>query len=76
MNRRIILPVLLACDLASAQTITIFSAPSAGTSAGQGTGGFGINPEGVVVGSSARARSRATSTREGRLPDTTVTINE
>src|SRR5215469_1866159 len=51
MNRRILLPILLACGLASAQTITTFSAPGAGTSAGQGTGGFGINPEGVVVGS-------------------------
>jgi hypothetical protein len=48
INRRIILPVLLACGLASAQTITTFSTPGAGTSAGQGTGGFGINPEGIV----------------------------
>src|ERR1700690_4628046 len=43
--------VLLACGLASAQTITTFSIPGAGTGAGQGTGGFGINPQGTVVGS-------------------------
>src|ERR1700722_11368612 len=43
--------VLLACGLTSAQTITTFSIPGAGTGAGQGTGGFGINPQGTVVGS-------------------------
>src|SRR5579863_3732438 len=43
--------VLLACGLASAQTITTFDAPGAGTGDGQGTGGFGINPQGTVVGS-------------------------
>jgi len=43
--------VFLACGLASAQNITTFSAPGAGTGAGQGTGGFGINPQGTVVGS-------------------------
>ena len=34
-----------------AQDITTFSAPGAGTGAGQGTGGFGINQQGTVVGS-------------------------
>src|SRR5579871_940635 len=43
--------VFLACGFAGAQTITTFSAPGAGTGAGQGTGGFGINPQGTVVGS-------------------------
>src|SRR5580700_1835832 len=33
------------------QNIITFSAPGAGTGAGQGTGGFGINPQGTVVGS-------------------------
>jgi hypothetical protein len=55
MNRlqlwKVVSIVLLACGLASAQTITSFSAPGAGTGAGQGTGGFGINPQGTVVGS-------------------------
>ena len=55
MNRlqlwNVVSVVLLACGLASAQTITAFSAPGAGTGAGQGTGGFGINPQGTVVGS-------------------------
>jgi hypothetical protein len=55
MNRRQVFEaasvVLLACGLASAQTITTFSIPGAGTGAGQGTGGFGINPQGTVVGS-------------------------
>jgi hypothetical protein len=55
MNRlqlwKVVSVVLLACGLASAQTITPFSAPGAGTGAGQGTGGFGINPQGTVVGS-------------------------
>jgi hypothetical protein len=55
MNRlqlwKVVSVVLLACGLASAQTITSFSAPGAGTGAGQGTGGFGINPQGTVVGS-------------------------
>ena len=55
MNRlqlwKVVSVVLLACGLASAQTITTFSAPGAGTGAGQGTGGFGINPQGTVVGS-------------------------
>ncbi len=35
----------------SAQNIITFSAPGAGTGAGQGTGGFGINPQGTVAGS-------------------------
>src|ERR1700729_1744339 len=35
----------------NAQNIITFSAPGAGTGAGQGTGGFGINPQGTVVGS-------------------------
>ncbi len=60
MNRlqlwKVVSVVLLACGLASAQSITTqnittFSAPGAGTGAGQGTGGFGINPQGTVVGS-------------------------
>jgi hypothetical protein len=55
MNRlqlwKVVTVVLLACGLASAQTITSFSAPGAGTGAGQGTGGFGINPQGTIVGS-------------------------
>src|SRR5580698_4107649 len=55
MNRlqlwKVVSVVLLACGLAGAQTITPFSAPGAGTGAGQGTGGFGINPQGTVVGS-------------------------
>jgi hypothetical protein len=55
MNRlqlwKVVSIALLACGLASAQTITSFSAPGAGTGAGQGTGGFGINPQGTVVGS-------------------------
>src|ERR1700683_3518647 len=55
MNRlqlwKVVRVILLACGLASAQTITSFSAPGAGTGAGQGTGGFGINPQGTVVGS-------------------------
>ena len=55
MNRlqlwKVVSVVLLACGLASAQKITTFSAPGAGTGAGQGTGGFGINPQGTVVGS-------------------------
>jgi hypothetical protein len=49
---KVVTVVLLACGLASAQQpITSFSAPGAGTGAGQGTGGFGINPQGTVVGS-------------------------
>src|SRR5271170_8223541 len=55
MNRlqlwKVVSVALLACGLASAQKITSFSAPGAGTGAGQGTGGFGINPQGTVVGS-------------------------
>jgi hypothetical protein len=55
MNRRqlwkVVSVVLLVCGFASAQKITSFSAPGAGTGAGQGTGGFGINPQGTVVGS-------------------------
>src|ERR1700761_5012188 len=55
MNRlqlsKVVGVVLLACGLASAQHITSFSAPGAGTGAGQGTGGFDINPQGTVVGS-------------------------
>ncbi len=61
MNRlqlwKVVSVVFLACGLASAQNITpsqhitTFSAPGAGTGAGQGTGGFGINPQGTVVGS-------------------------
>jgi hypothetical protein len=55
MNRlqlwKVVSVVLLVCGFASAQTITTFSAPGAGTGAGQGTGGFGINPQGTVVGS-------------------------
>jgi hypothetical protein len=55
MNRlqlwKVVSVVLLACSFAGAQTITTFSAPGAGTGAGQGTGGFGINPQGTVVGS-------------------------
>lgn len=55
MNRlqlwKVVSVALLACGLASAQHITTFSAPGAGTGAGQGTGGFGINPQGTVVGS-------------------------
>ena len=55
MNRlqlwKVVSVILLACGFASAQTITPFSAPGAGTGAGQGTGGFGINPQGTVVGS-------------------------
>src|ERR1700722_17283075 len=55
MNRlqlwKVVSVVLLACGLAGAQTITPFSAPGAGTGAGQGTGGFGINQQGTVVGS-------------------------
>ena len=48
---KVVSVALLACALASAQTITTFSVPGAGTGAGQGTGGFGINPQGTVVGS-------------------------
>src|ERR1700744_1242008 len=33
------------------QNIITFSIPGAGTGAGQGTGGFGINQQGTVVGS-------------------------
>ena len=56
MNRlqlwKVVGVVFLACGLASAQkNITVFDAPGAGTGAGQGTGGFGINPQGTVVGS-------------------------
>ncbi|MBA3914871.1 MAG: hypothetical protein H0X25_13700, partial [Acidobacteriales bacterium] len=55
MNRlqlwKVVSVVFLACGLATAQNITTFSAPGAGTGDGQGTGGFGINPQGVVVGS-------------------------
>ena len=55
MNRlqlwKVVSVALLACGLASAQNITTFSAPGAGTGYGQGTGGFGINPQGTVVGS-------------------------
>ena len=35
---------------ARAQSIVTFDAPGAGTSAGEGTQGFAINPEGVVAG--------------------------
>ena len=67
MNRlqlwKVVSVVLLACGLASAQTITTFSAPGAGTGAGQGTGGFGINPQGTVVGSYLDAWQRVS-----RLP--------
>src|SRR5271166_1822852 len=48
---KVVSVVLLVGGLASAQTITTFSIPGAGTGAGQGTGGFGINPQGTVVGS-------------------------
>ena len=61
MNRmqlwKVVSVVILTCGLAGAQTsapsphITMFDAPGAGTGAGQGTGGFGINPQGTVVGS-------------------------
>ena len=55
MNRlqlwKVVSVVLLACGLASAQTITTFSVPGAGTGNGQGTGGFDIDPQGTVVGS-------------------------
>jgi hypothetical protein len=43
--------VLVCFNPAVAQEITTFSAPGAGTGAGQGTGGFGINQDGTVVGS-------------------------
>src|SRR5271156_2375101 len=55
MNRlqlwKVVSVILLVCGFASAQKITSFSAPGAGTGAGQGTGGFGISPQGTVVGS-------------------------
>ena len=44
--------IVLACfSHAGTRHITTFDAPGAGTGAGQGTGGFGINPQGTVVGS-------------------------
>ena len=42
--------VLLACGLASAQRITTFEAPGAGTSSGQGSSGISINLKGAVLG--------------------------
>ena len=54
MNRlqlcKVVSVVLLACSFASAQTITSFSYPGAGTSASQGTVALGINLAGAVVG--------------------------
>jgi hypothetical protein len=46
----LLMVVLLACGLASAQHITSISYPGAGTSAGQGTVALGINFAGAVVG--------------------------
>ena len=46
----IVSAVLLACGLASAQHITTFEAPGAGTSSGQGSSGISINLEGAVLG--------------------------
>src|SRR5580704_19688535 len=55
MNRlqlwKVVSIVPLVCGFASAQTITTFSVPGAGTGSGQGTGGFDINPQGTIVGS-------------------------
>ena len=48
---KVVSVALLACGLASGQTITTFSAPGGGTGYDQGTGGFDINPQGTVVGS-------------------------
>ena len=42
--------LLLACGFASAQHITTFEAPGAGTSSGQGSSGISINLEGAVLG--------------------------
>lgn len=42
--------LLALCLPASAQSNVTFDAPGAGTSAGQGTQAFAINPEGVVAG--------------------------
>ena len=54
MNRlqlwKVVSVVLLACGFASAQHITSFEYPGAGTSASQGTVALGINPQGAVVG--------------------------
>jgi xanthine/uracil permease len=54
MNRlqlcKVVSVVLLACGLASAQQITTFEAPGAGTSSGQGSSGISINLEGAVLG--------------------------
>jgi len=54
MNRlqlcKVVGVVFLACGLASAQHITTFEAPGAGTSSGQGSSGISINLEGRVLG--------------------------
>ena len=54
MNRlqlcKVVSVLLLACGLASAQHITTFEAPGAGTSSGQGSSGISINLEGAVLG--------------------------
>ena len=57
---------------AGGTTITTFDAPGAGTSAGQGTTGFGINPAGAITGFTRDANFA----RHGflRAPDGTITI--
>ncbi len=54
MNRlqlcKVVSVLVLACGLASAQHITTFEAPGAGTSSGQGSSGISINLEGAVLG--------------------------
>ena len=57
---------------AGGTTITTFEAPGAGTGAGQGTTGFGINPAGAITGFTRDANFA----RHGfvRAPDGTITI--
>ena len=57
---------------AGGTTITTFDAPGAGTAAGQGTTGFGINPAGAITGFTRDANFA----RHGflRTPDGTITI--
>ena len=45
-----ILVALAICIPLSAQTITTFDAPGAGTGVGQGTRAYAINPSGAIIG--------------------------
>ena len=47
---KLVAVVVLACGLASAQTITTFDAPGAGTGSGQGTLAEGISAAGTTYG--------------------------